>query len=660
MLDMKITLAERPLRVVHLEDNISDRLLINLMLKKEGLNCEIVYANSKSEFEGALKQGEFDFILSDFSIPSYDGMKALAAARTMKPETPFLFVSGTIGEERAVEGLKSGATDYILKDRLERLGLAIRRALQDGAERSRRKAAEETLKKTQERLSSVLAKSPAIIYVLHVEGKTLKPVWVSENIEPLLGYTAQEVCQIGRWDSCIHPEDREFVARDTEKLFSINHTVREYRVKKQDGDYRWISDEQRLVRDASGNPAEVVGSWTEITERKQLEEQLRQSQKMEAIGQLAGGVAHDFNNLLTVIRGNAELLMMSTGQFDGESKDWLNQVVSASDRAAGLTRQLLVFGRKQMMRPKPLRLDATVTDMAKMLGRLIGANIKLKCQHADPLPFIHADPGMMEQVIMNLVLNARDAMSTGGKLTIMTEPVWLDEPRTKEPGKGRPGEFVRLSVSDTGCGIPPAILGRIFEPFFTTKDIGKGTGLGLSTVYGIVEQHQGWIEVKSDVGSGTTFETFFPSVSTLTDQAHEGVGEATPRGGNEHILLVEDDEPVRLFTAQTLRKMGYQVLEADCGKAALKLWKENNRNTDILLTDIIMPDVTGWELARSLYFQKRNLRMVFMSGYSPEAFEKENEFLREDGIHFLQKPYSSQALLHTIRECLDKQSVHAI
>jgi PAS domain S-box-containing protein len=492
---------------------------------------------------------------------------------------------------------------------------------------------------------------------LHVQGNNLKPVWVSENVETLLGYSIQEACQLDWWDSCIHPDDREIVATESGRLFSVNHSVREYRFKRKAGDYRWISDEQRLIRDPQGRPAEVVGSWTDITERKQLEEQLRQAQKMDAIGQLAGGVAHDFNNLLTVIRGNAELLMMSSGELAGESKDWLNQVVSASDRAAGLTRQLLVFGRKQVMRPKPLRLDATVTEMTKMLGRLIGANIKLSCHHADPLPPIHADPGMIEQVLMNLVVNARDAMPAGGQLTIVTEPVWLDERIVKEHGKTQAGEFVRLSVSDTGSGIAPAILGRIFEPFFTTKEIGKGTGLGLSTVYGIVEQHHGWIEVKSEVNHGTMFELYFPSISTLTGHERDAGPATQLRGGNEHILLVEDDEPVRLFAAEVLRRLDYVVSEADSGKTALERWRTGANDIDLVLTDIMMPDQTGWELARTLHCERPGLRMVFVSGYSPDAIEKENQFLRDEGIFFLQKPYSSLALAHMVRECLDKKPV---
>jgi two-component system, cell cycle sensor histidine kinase and response regulator CckA len=537
---------------------------------------------------------------------------------------------------------------------LERLGPAVRRALQETAERTARKEAEQALHKTQERLSYLLAKSPAIIYALRLEGESLTPVWVSENIQSLLGYCVPEVCQPGWWHSCIHPDDRAALSKDANKLFTQNQIVHEYRVRHKQGDYRWIIDEQRLIRDAAGKSVEVVGSWTDVTERKQLEEQFRQAQKMDAIGQLAGGVAHDFNNLLTVIRGNSELLLMTDEELADESKNHLKQVISASERAAGLTRQLLVFGRKHMIQPRALRLNDIVTDLTKMLGRLIGAQIQLKCRYADPLPFIQADAGMMEQVLMNLVVNARDAMPAGGELTIVTEPVRLNEQQAGEHPAGREGEFVRMNVSDTGCGIPPVIIGRIFEPFFTTKEVGKGTGLGLSTVYGIVKQHHGWIEVKSEVGRGTTFEVYLPTITAPKGNRSGGCEELELRGGNEQILLVEDDEPVRLFAARVLEKMGYTVVEAMSGKAALDMWEMYRNQIDLVVTDIIMPDgLTGWELAKALHSERPNLNVIFTSGYSHESTDQNGDLSRNEGNYFLQKPYSSRTLIQAVRKCLD-------
>ena len=519
---------------------------------------------------------------------------------------------------------------------------------------------EEAWQKSQQQLAHLLTQSPAVIYSLKTDGKTTEPVWVSDNTERLLGYAAAE-CQgpEGLFNQ-IHPHDRQAGIDSLVQLLATQQVTRDYRVRHKNGEYRWVRDEQRLLCDAAGAPVEIVGSLVDITERKALEERLRQSQKMEAVGQLAGGVAHDFNNMLAVIRGNAELLMMDEKQHTAETREGLQHVVDASERAATLTRQLLAFSRKQVLVPQPLVLNDVIANLTKMLKRIIGENLDLQCHYASPLPYIQADPGMMEQVILNLVVNARDAMPEGGPLRITTERVLLDEGHARANLEARAGEFVCLRVSDSGTGIAPEVLPRIFEPFFTTKEVGKGTGLGLATVYGIVKQHQGWIEVFSQVGEGTTFKVFIPCIPPPDRRTPAAETGTEVRGGTETILLVEDDLGVRLTTRRVLECKGYRILEATCGREALELWYRHAGEIALLLTDIIMPEeMTGRDLAEQLWRQRPSLKVIFTSGYSAEVMGKDTEFVRRTRSHFLRKPCASRALLDTVRQSLDEKETSA-
>ena len=515
---------------------------------------------------------------------------------------------------------------------------------------------------TEQRLSHLVTQSPAVIYSLETDGKTTEPAWVSDNIERLLGYPAAECCGQDGLFSRLHPQDRQAVIDGLVQLFAKKQIARDLRVQHKNGEYRWVRDEQRLVCDAAGTPVEVVGSWVDITERKTLEELLRQSQKMDAVGQLAGGVAHDFNNMLAVIRGNAELLLMDEAQYPPDAREGLRHVVSASERAANLTRQLLAFSRKQVMQPQPLVLNDVIANLTKMLKRVIGENIDLQCHYAAPLPHVQADPGMMEQVILNLVVNARDAMPGGGQVRVATECVRVDEGHAQANAEARAGEFVCLSVGDTGTGIAPEVLPRIFEPFFTTKEVGKGTGLGLATVYGIVKQHEGWIELCSEIGKGTTFKILLPAILAPARLATaSAVSDAELPGGTETILLVEDDHAVRLTTRRVLASKGYQIREATCAREALELWKQHSAEIALLLTDIMMPEqLTGRDLAERLWRHRPALKVVFMSGYSADVVGKNTDFVRRTRSYFLHKPCSARVLLETVRQCLDQKESAAV
>ncbi|MBI2926819.1 MAG: PAS domain S-box protein [Verrucomicrobia bacterium] len=417
------------------------------------------------------------------------------------------------------------------------------------------------------------------------------------------------------------------------------------------GGEAWLSTRLVPLGNAAGQVEAVLGIARDVTEQKQLEEQLRHAQKMEAIGHLAGGVAHDFNNLLTVIQGFSQLVL-SDPHLDAGHREHLGMVYSAAEKAASLTRQLLAFSRKQAMQPRIFDLNGLVDGVAKMLRRLIGEDIALELQLlAEPCP-VSADEGMLEQVLVNLAVNARDAMPRGGQLVVRTTLLAVDDEHVARSPEARLGEFVCLSVRDTGCGMTPEVLGRIFEPFFTTKDVGKGTGLGLATVYGIVKQHQGWVEATSLVGTGTTFRIFLPAVSAQAAQPPAGARtQAAPRG-TETILLVEDEAIVRTLTRTALERLGYHILEADSGPAALEVWRSQAADIALVLTDLVMPGgLTGFDLAEQLRADHPQLKAIFVSGYSQEALAQAS--LVGSGRHFLQKPFAAWQLAEAVRNCLD-------
>jgi signal transduction histidine kinase/ActR/RegA family two-component response regulator/HAMP domain-containing protein len=401
-------------------------------------------------------------------------------------------------------------------------------------------------------------------------------------------------------------------------------------------------------------PSSTVHCYVEdITERLSLEAQLRQAQKMESIGQLAAGVAHDFNNMLTIIQGHSSSLL-SKPTLAPEVVDSVQAVYFAAERAAGLTRQLLMFSRKNVMQPELLDLQKVVGNMSKMLERLLGETIALEFQRAMENAFVLGDSGMIEQVVMNLSLNARDAMPRGGRLIIGMEIMTIDPVFIETHPQARAGRFVRLRVTDNGIGMDSATLSRIFEPFFTTKDIGKGTGLGLATAYGIVKQHEGWVEVSSEPGKGSTFDVFLPASDKAPAFVEEAAAAAGPIvGGTETILIVEDEPILRSMARDILEECGYRILEASSGKEALDVWNQRADEIDLLLTDMVMPDgISGADLVERLQINQPRLKVVFTSGYT--ANEVNEKMLGRTRASFLAKPYTHTELAKTVRDCLDK------
>jgi PAS domain S-box-containing protein len=484
-------------------------------------------------------------------------------------------------------------------------------------------------------------------------GKDLNGIITNWNkgAEKIYGYKASEM--VGTSIMRLIPADRHDEENRILETIKRGESMKHFETLRQTKDGRLIdvSVTTSPIRDVTGKIIGVSKVARDITERRKLEAQFRQSQKMEAVGQLAGGVAHDFNNILAVIQLQTGLLKAEQ-ELSLQQLDLAGEIEKAAERAAILTRQLLLFSRRQTMQPRDRDLNQAINDMAKMLRRTLGEDIQLQFKFAMQSLFIHADAGMMDQVLMNLAVNARDAMPKGGQLVIETSAEDFDESVRAQSARASSGSLVCLSVSDTGCGIPPEVLPRIFEPFFTTKEAGKGTGLGLATVFGIVEQHQGWINVHSEVGHGTTFHIYLPQLTKISKREPEQPTLTSTRGGNETILLVEDDIFLRASVRKSLSQLGYRVLEAIDGIEALEVWKQNRGGIHLLLTDLVMPGgMTGKDLGERLLKENPKLKVIYASGYSGEIAGK--DFPLEEGVNFLAKPFQTQKLAQTVRNCLD-------
>jgi PAS domain S-box-containing protein len=448
---------------------------------------------------------------------------------------------------------------------------------------------------------------------------------------------------------CIHPDDRASVRETVGKAVrSGGDFTRQNRALWPDGTVRWLSGAGRILLGEHGEPVRGVGISLNVTEHRRLEDQFQQAQKMEAVGRLAGGVAHDFNNLLTVILGFCELSLADLKPGDPHQAD-IEEIQKAGERAAGLTRQLLAFSRKQIIEPAWLDLNVIVADLRPMLGRLIGKDVKAVLGLRTELALVMADRGQAEQILMNLAVNARDAMPKGGTLTIETANVELDEDYAKAHLTVNPGSYVVLTVTDTGTGMTPQVQARLFEPFFTTKEPGKGTGLGLATVYGIVTRSGGSVGVYSEVGRGTSFKVYFPRADVVETAVETPAPVARLRAGTQTVLVVEDEEKLRALTKRLLERQGYTVLLAANADEALQLF-EGNTSIDVLLTDVVMPGASGPELTLWLAERWPALKVIYMSGYTEDAIVQHG--VLKPGIAFLPKPFTSETLGRKIREVL--------
>jgi PAS domain S-box-containing protein len=521
-----------------------------------------------------------------------------------------------------------------------------------GRDVTERKEAQEALRESEQRLELALKGADLALWDWNIQTDALI---FNERWVEMLGYTLAELEPEGHsWDERIHPEDEPGVlaALQAHLEGQTSFFEAEYRLRTKAGDWIWVLDRGKVVEwDKTGSPLRAVGTHLDITSRKRLEEQLQQAQKMEAVGRLAGGIAHDFNNLLTVIGGNCELILNDLDHHNPFRQD-LEQIKQASQRAAALTRQLLAFSRKQLLQPQVLNLNILLINMDQMLRRLIGEDIDLVTLPCQKLGLVKADPGQIEQVVLNLAINARDAMPQGGKLILETSNVELDEAYASNHIGVTPGPYVMLAVTDTGIGMDEATKAHIFEPFFTTKAIGKGTGLGLATVHGIINQSGGHISVYSEPGQGAVFKIYLPQVEATEEAPKTRQIRAKPGRGVETILLVEDEDMVRDLARHVLIRAGYTVLEARHGAQAIEIYKQRANRIDLLLTDVVLPDgMSGREVAKRLADLSPDIKVLYMSGYTDDALIQHGMLV--PSLAFLQKPFTPHNLLRKVRKVLD-------
>ena len=640
-----------PLRILILEDQEADAELVAVELRRAGFVLQSRQVVNEGEFRAHIKEN-WDVILADFSLPQFTALRALEILRQAGSPVPLIVVTGSVGEETAVECIKQGAADYLLKDRLARLGSAVRRALEEKQVREESEAAQRSVRENELRLRALIEHSSNGTLLLDRSGQVI------HRYNDLLAGGQYQCANFLEW---MVPGDRPAAHQMWDRLGQGIQTI-QFRVGDGNGAIRWLEAVCNDLSDTECVQAVVV-HYRDITEKRQLEEQFRQAQKMEAVGQLAAGLGHDFNNLLTIISGYSDLSRRHPGLPERVQKG-LSEIDDACHRATKLTQELLTFSRKRDRGASVLDVNRAIAGLAPLLRSLLGESRTLKLNLKQGLARVRMDEGELGQIVMNLVVNARDALTASGTVTIETSNLETCNVTHSDPlpaGETRPPQIV-LAVSDDGCGMDQAVQSRIFEPFFTTKDVGKGTGLGLSTVYAIVANASGAISVESTVGKGTTFRINLPAATESAaapepmESAPRQVPAATSEGW-ETILLVDDDDRVRDLMDAILSPLGYKLILASNAEEALGLWRATRqqdrgekRAIHLLLTDIRMPGVKGTDLAHVLRHEQPDLKILFISGNS--GMEAEDEQERLAGACLLAKPFSPQTLANKVREVL--------
>ncbi|MFC4274055.1 hybrid sensor histidine kinase/response regulator [Achromobacter aloeverae] len=649
--------------ILLLEDSDLDAELLHRRLERANLNCHIDRVWEEADFRAALRQKSYGVILADYVLPGFDGLGALAIARELSPETPFIFVSGTLGEEVAIESLKHGATDYIIKHRQERLPSAILRALAEREQRQARARAEQGLVDMNAELEAMVRSRTAerdlvwrlaheLVAICDGNGyiRHSNPAW-----HKMLGWSHADLLD-RRLASMVAPGSQDRAAAARAMLDSQAYV--------EDVDLEMLTADGRPNRNVSWTfvrteDGRICGTGRDITQRLELEAQLRQAQKIESIGQLTGGVAHDFNNVLMIVQGNLQTLQRTLGVAGSErERRWLDNALKGVERGARLTKGLLAYSRKQPLAPQSVDANETTTRLVGLLTQTLGAHIELRTELAASVWPAYVDPNQLENALINLAINARDAMAPqgGGRLTISTSNRSLDEAYTRQHPEKTPGDYVELIVRDTGPGMPPDVLEKAFDPFFTTKKEGHGTGLGLSQVYGFVKQSGGHVKLVSQAGQGVAVHLLLPRDAR---GAHApGVALAAASGidcrspGGETVLVVEDDVDVRRISTEALRELGYRVLEAGDGPSALRL-VEAHAEINLVFSDVGLPGgMNGREMAEQVHRMRPELPVIFTSAYASQALVSDGALM--PGVALLEKPFTIPQLAARVRRTLDR------
>lgn len=631
------------MKILHLEDDPNDQELVSVLLGTECPEFELVHVSTRSEFVACLGRCDIDVVLSDYTIPGFDGLEALALSQQHAPSVPFLFFSGSIGEDQAIAAVRAGAADYIIKDRYRRLPTALRRAVLDARERRRLKETEHSLQSAHARYQRFIEEARDAIFSLSADGiiTTLNPAFHTITGWPAAEWIGQHFIRL------VDPNDIERAKhRFNEILAGVDPGVFALRLRTARG----VADVEFTVNRGSAPDGtfELVGIGRDITETRRLQEQFLRAQRMENLGLLAAGIAHDFNNILTPMLMVSQLLRAEAAPHHQRLLDTLEQ---SAARGAALVKQILSFAQGGGDELRTVQLKHVARDITAMVEETFPRNIRLTQDiPSDSWP-VRANVTQIHQVLLNLCVNARDAMPQGGALTLRLQNREVDATAAARFPGSQPGRYLSIEVGDTGTGIAPDVLPRIWEPFFTTKEIGRGTGLGLSTVRGIVARHNGFSTVDSVLGQGTTFTLYLPAEQTEAAPTPESLDTAVPRGAGESVLVIDDEPEVRLLVEAALRQHGYRVATAENGAAAHRRLDDPAFTADLrlVITDMIMPQLGGSEIVSLLRHRLPRVAVLVMSGLNSGAATGD-----EIGDGFLIKPFSHDALLRQVHALLHR------
>jgi two-component system cell cycle sensor histidine kinase/response regulator CckA len=640
---MKAT-PKQAVRILHLEDTDSDQLFVRETLLAELPGVEIELVSSRETFENALRKKTFDLIISDYSLPSFDGITALSIARKMYPELPFIFFSGTIGEETAVDSLRGGAWDYVLKQRPARLIPAIRRAIADAQERARLRGAEQRIREQ----AALLDKASDAIIVCDVDRRV--QFW-NQGAERIYGWTAAETLGKRLPDLIFNGNPPPELEASINELYQRGEWAGEFQECTKNNRTVTVQARVTLIRDDQGKPKSLLIINTDVTERKQLEEQFLRSQRLESLGVLISGIAHDLNNALSPVMMGIDILRANPKPE--EAKPIFDMVEASTRRGAEMVKQVLAFARGADTRKSTVRLDRLIKEMGKIITDVFPKNIKCQVNVSEGAWPVSGLATQLHQVLMNLCVNARDAMPGGGTLKLTAKNVRLGPEEVAKYPDAAPGDYICVSIEDSGTGIGPEQLAKLFQPFFTTKGPGKGTGLGLSTSRNIIRSHGGFITVESIMGRGTTFSFHLPAANAAEGQEAPARAPSLPAGSGECVLVVDDEEAVLAIMKSTLENFGYAVLTATSGPEAVACFADQRDKIKLVISDVAMPFMDGTATAMALRKIKPDIRIIVTSGLDRDKDEDANRQIK--ACSFLQKPFTAETLLTQVHAALTKK-----
>jgi two-component system, cell cycle sensor histidine kinase and response regulator CckA len=633
------------LRVLIVEDSEDDLLLLLRELRRGEYALDYVRVETAVEMQAALDRQGWDIVIADYTLPRFSAPAALELLQHQQRDLPFIIVSGTIGEDAAVAAMRAGAHDYLLKDNLVRLLPAVARELREAQERQKRLDAEQALRESEERFRQLAENITESVFWMS-EPKSMKILYVSPAYEQIWGRSGDRLyTNFMEWIEAIHPDDRQRVQTSYFDRSLLGKYDEEYRIIRPDQSIRWIRDRGFPITNHTGVAYRVVGIAEDITNRKLTESALRRTERLESLGTLTSGIAHDLNNVLTPIMGIVQLLPKKIGNMDDSTQKLLQILHDSTRRGADLVKQILSFASGVESKPTDIQIGDLLLEIHRIVQQTFPKNIELSLDLPPNIWAISADASMLHQVAINLCVNARDAMPDGGKLSITAENLEVDESYARMNLDASSGNYVVVTVTDTGTGIAAPILDRIFDPFFTTKDIGKGTGLGLSTVVGIVKSHHGFIDVDSEVGKGTRFKVYLPA--TVMSEIAPVIVTTQPESGQGELILVVDDEvPIQVITTATLEVHGYRVMTASDGIEAIALYAQHQQEIGVVLMDMMMPNLDSISIVRALRKFNPQVPIIAMSGLATSDVVAKTI---DEGVKaFLPKPFTATELLNAI------------